>query len=99
MNDKLDQEETEKQNKEVTNVSRENVDRTNYVLISHIKDKGFRSLAQFAWKLTISRQRLYQIINGTGSKPSEEIKIAIAKALEKDSRVIFPEKKEVRDDE
>ena len=64
---------------------------TNKVLQALIDEKGYRTITQFAEKLGLTRQYISSILHGHLEAP-EDLKIKIAKALEVDSRTIFPTK-------
>lgn len=66
-----------------------NTTRTNHRLLALILDRGFKTIQSFADEMSVSRSLISQIIH-YHKEPSEEMKIMIAKKLETDSRVIFP---------
>ena len=75
-----------------------NACRTNMKLISLIQDRGYRTISDFADALGVSRSLISQIVHYL-REPTTAMKLAIAKKLDTDSRIIFPEEKEVEDGE
>jgi len=63
---------------------------TNHILLGFMLHKGYKSITDFSFDLGITRSRLSQIIHNH-IQANDSLKIKIAKALDVDSRIIFPE--------